>query len=183
MLSYSDTQRYRLGTNYLQLPINAPKKHVSTNLRDGQMAFYADTAPGQNRHVNYEPSMLGGLSESPLTAKDHTPRLEGKLVREKINPCDDFQQAGVRYRSFEGWEHDELMRNLVNALVLCDRRIQTKMIDHFTKADLDYGRRVADGLKAPNEERTEETGQPIGAHEAHPAVKQAESKGHPARPY
>jgi catalase len=27
--SYSDTQRYRVGPNYLQLPINAPKKHVA----------------------------------------------------------------------------------------------------------------------------------------------------------
>ncbi|HEU0137046.1 MAG TPA: catalase, partial [Flavobacterium sp.] len=34
--SYSDTQRYRVGTNYLQLPINRPAKHVATNQRDGQ---------------------------------------------------------------------------------------------------------------------------------------------------
>ena len=33
--SYSDTQRYRVGPNYLQLPINAPKKHMATNQRDG----------------------------------------------------------------------------------------------------------------------------------------------------
>ncbi len=36
--SYSDTQRYRVATNYLQLPINAPKTHIATNQRDGQMA-------------------------------------------------------------------------------------------------------------------------------------------------
>lgn len=35
--SYSDTQRYRVGANYLQLPINAPKKHVATNQEGGQM--------------------------------------------------------------------------------------------------------------------------------------------------
>ena len=29
--SYSDTQRYRVGANYLQLPINRPKTHVATN--------------------------------------------------------------------------------------------------------------------------------------------------------
>ena len=37
--SYSDTQRYRVGTNYLQLPINAPKKRVATNQQGGQMAY------------------------------------------------------------------------------------------------------------------------------------------------
>src|SRR4028119_1715460 len=64
-LSYSDTQRYRVGPNYLQLPINAPKKPVYTNQRDGQMAYNVDLAPGQNPHVNYEPSNLGGLPEAP----------------------------------------------------------------------------------------------------------------------
>jgi catalase len=40
--SYSDTQRYRVGPNYLQLPINAPKTHVATNQRDGQMTYHVD---------------------------------------------------------------------------------------------------------------------------------------------
>ncbi len=35
--SYSDTQRYRVGANYLQLPIIAPKKYVATNQEGGQM--------------------------------------------------------------------------------------------------------------------------------------------------
>jgi hypothetical protein len=33
--SYSDTQRYRVGANYLQLPVNQPKCPVATNQRDG----------------------------------------------------------------------------------------------------------------------------------------------------
>lgn len=61
--SYSDTQRYRVGPNYLQLPINAPKAPVRTNQRDSQTAFYADG--GGNKHVNYEPSAMDGLQEAP----------------------------------------------------------------------------------------------------------------------
>ena len=52
-LSYSDTQRYRVGPNYLQLPINRPKAPVATNQRDGQMTYYVDQGP--NPHINYEP--------------------------------------------------------------------------------------------------------------------------------
>lgn len=37
--AYSDTQRYRLGTNYLQLPINRPKKHVASNQEAGANGF------------------------------------------------------------------------------------------------------------------------------------------------
>ncbi len=41
-LSYSDTQRYRVGPNYLQLPVNRPKIRVATNQRDGQMTYHVD---------------------------------------------------------------------------------------------------------------------------------------------
>ncbi|CAG7653924.1 Catalase [Paenibacillus allorhizosphaerae] len=144
--SYSDTQRYRVGTNYLQLPINAPKTHVATNQRDGQMAYMVDRAPGQNPHVNYEPSSLGGLKEATPPGKEHQPTYNDKLVREKISRPNDFTQAGETYRKFEDWERDELIYNLVNALKICKPVIQQTMIDHFTKADPDYGRRVAEGL-------------------------------------
>ena len=70
-LSYSDTQRYRVGPNYLQLPINAPqeKARARTNQRDGQMAFYVDGG-GEDKHINYEPSLLGGLQEAPQHAAE-----------------------------------------------------------------------------------------------------------------
>ena len=45
--SYSDTQRYRVGTNYLQLPVNqARNAKVSTNLNGGTMSYRRDLAPG-----------------------------------------------------------------------------------------------------------------------------------------
>ncbi|WP_235828126.1 catalase [Brevibacillus migulae] len=170
--SYSDTQRYRVGTNYLQLPINAPKKHVATNQRDGQMTYFVDQAPGQNPHVNYEPSSLGGLKEAAESGKEHQPAYNAKLVRQKIDRTNDFAQAGETYRSFEEWEREELISNLVNALKVCRKDIQDRMIDHFTKADPDYGRRVAEGLAQAN-----------AASAADKAVNKAERMGHEADPY
>src|SRR5205085_4874431 len=84
-LSYSDTQRYRVGPNYLQLPINRPKTHVATNQRDGQMAYHVDSAgTNANPHINYEPSSRGGLREAAKAGRDHTPSVQGKLVRQQI---------------------------------------------------------------------------------------------------
>ena len=61
--SYSDTQRYRVGPNYLQLPVNSPKNaQVATNQRGGQMSYGVDLAPGQNPHVNFEPNIHNGLA-------------------------------------------------------------------------------------------------------------------------
>uniref|UniRef100_UPI00403F349A catalase-related domain-containing protein n=1 Tax=Paenibacillus sp. FSL K6-0276 TaxID=2921450 RepID=UPI00403F349A len=39
-----------------------------------------------------------------------------------------------------------MIHNLVDALKICAPVIQNNMIEHFTKADPDYGRRVAEGL-------------------------------------
>ncbi|MCY9591945.1 catalase [Paenibacillus chitinolyticus] len=144
--SYSDTQRHRVGTNYLQLPVNAPKKHVATNQRDGQMTYFVDRAPGQNPHVNYEPSSLGGLQEAPPRGREHEPAYNAKLVREKIDRPNDFGQAGDTYRKFEPWEKDELISNLVNNLKICKPVIRDKMVEYFTQADAEYGRRVAEEL-------------------------------------
>ncbi|GGA06182.1 catalase X [Paenibacillus marchantiophytorum] len=144
--SYSDTQRHRVGTNYLQLPINAPKKRVATNQRDGQMAFIVDRAPEQNPHVNYEPSSLGGLKEAAPSGQEHQPAYKAKLVREQISRTNDFKQAGDTYRKFADHERDELIHNLVDALNICAPVIQAKMIEHFTNADAEYGRRVSEGL-------------------------------------
>lgn len=36
---------------------------VATNQRGGQMSFGTDLGAGQNPHVNYEPSITGGLRE------------------------------------------------------------------------------------------------------------------------
>jgi catalase len=149
--SYSDAQRYRVGPNYLQLPINAPKTHAATNQRDGQMTYVVDGAEaGANPHVNYEPSARGGLvTAAPTGGKPHTPFVSGHVVRRTIARENNYGQAGDRYRSFEPWERDELVANLVDALSQCGDDIQQRMLWHFAQADADYARRVAAGLGSP----------------------------------
>ncbi|WP_429725306.1 catalase KatX [Bacillus pumilus] len=178
--SYSDTQRYRVGPNYLQLPINAPKKHVATNQRDGQMEYQVDQGKGQNPHVNYEPSILGGLKEAKQDGKDHTPFVEGDVKREAIDRPNNFGQAGETYRRFNDWEREELIKNLVNTLATCQKDIQAQMIENFTKADPDYGKRVADGLKAFKQEQPSG---PIGSTGAAQAVDDAINNSTPSDPY
>lgn len=145
--SYSDTQRHRVGTNYLQLPVNQPQTHVATNQRDGQMTYRVDgIEEGENPHVNYEPSSRHGLAEAAPAGKPYTPYIQGPLVRQKIARTNDFAQAGERYRTFSDAERDELIRNLVTQLGVCNPDIQARMVGYFTQADPDYGRRVAEGL-------------------------------------
>jgi len=145
--SYSDTQRYRVGPNYLQLPVNQAKHAtVRTNQRDGQMANYQDVA-GENPHVNYEPSIIGGLREGTYpTHDDQGPEITGRLTRKRIPRTDDYRQAGERFLLSEQWEQDDLVANLVGALSQCDREIQERMVWHLFLCEDEYGRRVGEGL-------------------------------------
>ncbi len=152
-MSYSDTQRYRVGPNYLQLPINSPKKRVGTNQRDGQMTYFVDTG-GENPHVNYEPSSLGGLKEASKEGKDHTPYVEGNLVRQKIDRENNFKQAGERYRTIEQWERDDLVFNMSDMLSQCNEDIQNRMLGLLRQCDEEYGQRVADGIKKMQAEKS-----------------------------
>ena len=145
--SYSDAQRYRVGPNYLQLPVNKPRNDVATNQRDGQMTYDVDgIAAGANPHVNYEPTARGGPSEAKPSGAQHTPFVSGNVVRQPISRENDYGQAGDRYRAFSDWERDELIKNLVMQLSPCGDDIKQRMIEHLTKCDADYGRRVALGL-------------------------------------
>lgn len=145
--SYSDTQRYRVGPNYLQLPVNQPKNaNVSTNQRDGQMAYGVD-GTGDNPHVNYEPSITGGLSEADYPSHDEQgPVIEGRLTRKRIERTNDYKQAGERFRLIEEWERDDLVANFVELLSQCTRPVQERMIWHFLLVEDELGLRVGEGL-------------------------------------
>lgn len=179
--SYSDTQRHRVGANYLQLPINAPKKRVATNQSGGQMMYKRDLAPGQNPHINYEPSMLNGLKEATQTAKEYTPYIEGNLVRESIDRQSNTKQAGETYRNFEQWERDELLANLIRDLSACNTAIQEAMIALAAEADEEYGRLLKEGLQKAQQNAS--SAKPLGNINGDNAPKDAVDKGHDAEPY
>jgi catalase len=144
IFSYADTQRHRLGANYLQLPVNRPKTDVNNNQRDGAM----QSAPYGGGTVNYEPNTLaGGMpSEAPATVTAHE-HLEGDMARQKISLTNDFEQAGERYRSLGKADQDHLVDNIADSLGKAGKPIQQRMIKNLTEADPGLGKRVAKGLK------------------------------------
>lgn len=141
LFSYPDTQRYRLGANYLQIPVNCPYAPVRNNQRDGFMNVKQDPSP-----VNYEPnSHASSPKEDPAYADTSAP-IHGHAGRAKIEKTDDFTQAGEKYRSFTPEERDHLIANLVKDLSQTPPDIQLRAICNFFRADAGYGLRVADGL-------------------------------------
>jgi len=144
IFSYADTQRHRLGANYLQLPINRPQVPVNNNQRDGAMQY----APYRGGTVNYEPNTLadGMPHEAPTTATIHE-HLDADILRQKIGLTNDFKQAGERYRSLSKVDQDHLVDNIVDSLSHAEKPIQKRMVENLTQADPELGKRVAKGLK------------------------------------
>jgi catalase len=63
------------------------------------------------------------------------------------HPNDDFVQAGTLYRKvMSDKDRDHLIGNIMDHLGKAQRRIQLRQTALFYKADLDYGRRVGEGI-------------------------------------
>jgi catalase len=90
---------------------------------------------------------MKGLKEAPRSSVPHEPYVEGKVMRQKISRANDYQQAGERYRTFNDFERDNLILNLITQLKKCNPDIQERMIGHLTQCDLEYGARVQAGLQ------------------------------------
>src|SRR5690606_20259576 len=145
--SYSDTQRYRVGPNYLQLPVNRPRNGAArTNQSGGQMSFHRDLAPGQNPHVNFEPSIHNGLHEAPDPGPNNPPEIRGRLTSSVIERRNDYVQARGRYNTMMDWERDDLVHNMGTLLAQCERDVQERMLWHFLLIHDDYGNRVGQML-------------------------------------
>ncbi len=64
---------------------------------------------------------------------------------------------------------------------MCRAEIQNKMIEYFTNADDDYGKRVQDGVAIAMEMRKDKTH--TSTAEADEATDKANRMGHEADPY
>lgn len=141
LFSYPDTQRHRIGPNYLDLPINCPYAPVRNNTRDGNMQFHTDISP-----INYEPNRHEDTpKEDPSYLESEAP-LHGVAGRQKILKTDDFTQAGERYRAFSEEERENLIKNLTNDLKQVSEKTRLLAICNFYRADREYGERLANSL-------------------------------------
>ena len=141
---YADTQRYRLGTNYLEIPINRPKVTVNNNTQDGAMQIMPN-----HGSINYIPNALGGgrPMQSPVNGIPEESFVSGYEVRKPISKKNDYAQAGERYRSLNSIGQDHLVSNIVGSLSQAPKPIQERMLVHFMKANTEFGERIAKALK------------------------------------
>lgn len=149
LFSYFDTQRYRLGVNFQYLPVNAAKVPVNSNNQDGAMS-----AKGKTGDVNYEPSVVSGsYQQAENVTAGYTNYPTGQTTRATITKQNDYEQAGLFYRSLDKTNQAHLISNLVGDLsTVTNREVVARMIGHFYMADRNLGMQLAQELKFSREE-------------------------------
>ncbi|MCM3706763.1 MULTISPECIES: catalase KatA [Cytobacillus] len=142
LFAYHDAHRYRVGANHQMLPINRPKNEVQNYQRDGQMRF--DNNGGGS--VYYEPNSFGGPTEAPEHKQAAYP-VSGLAESVAYDHNDHYTQAGDLYRLMSEEERSRLVANIVAAMKPVEKEeIKIRQIQHFFKADPEYGTRIAKGL-------------------------------------
>jgi catalase len=144
LFSYPDTHRYRIGPNYLQLPINAPKSGVQSYNKDGAMAYR------NARDPVYAPNSRGGPKADPAVAEPSW-GVSGEIVRAaytKRREDDDFGQPGTLYREvLDDAAKDRLVSNITGHLSNgVEGDVLARAIDYWRSVDGELGARIAKGF-------------------------------------
>jgi catalase len=148
IFSYADAHRYRLGTHYEMLPVNAPKCPVHHYHKDGPMRFFAPATGAENAY--YEPNSMGGPKQDERY-REPPLRISGDADRHNHREGnDDHTQPGNLFRLMTHDERQRLMDNIADAMQGVPAEIVKRQVVHFYRCDPDYGIGVATrmGLRA-----------------------------------
>jgi catalase len=148
VFAYSDTHRYRIGPNYLQLPVNRPKVPVNSYVFDGPMAY---------DHVGDQPVYApnsAGRPYSDLTGPvEDSWEADGEFVRTayELRPDDgDFNQAGTLVR--EVWndaQREEFVQTVAGHLLGgVHGEVLEKAFLYWKNVDPETGKQIEELVRA-----------------------------------
>lgn len=145
VFSYADAHRYRLGTHYEALPVNAPKSPVHHYHKDGAMRFFSGNS---NPDAYYEPNSFNGPAQAPQYAEPPLP-LDGDADRfDHRQGNDDYSQPRALFNLFDEGQKQRLFSNIAAAMAGVPDFIVERQLAHFDQVHADYGNGVRQALKA-----------------------------------
>ncbi|CFX29371.1 Catalase [Candidatus Filomicrobium marinum] len=149
IFSYADAHRYRLGTHYEALPVNAPKCPVHHYHKDGAMRFFPNDTG--NPDVYYEPNSFNGPTEDPSV---NEPPLkisgDGDRYNHRIGN-DDFSQPRALFELFDAGQRARLFSNIAAAMGGVPPVIKERQCRLFDQIHPEYGAGVRKALEAAGE--------------------------------
>lgn len=142
LFSYGDAQRYRLGVNNAQIPVNAPKCPYHAFHRDGAMRVDGNYGSAKG----YEPNSFGEWQQQPEHKEPLLPVLGDAWQWDHREDGDYFSQPGNLFRLLTPDKKELLFANTARAIGSAQKFIQVRHIQNCYKADPDYGIGVAKAL-------------------------------------
>ncbi|SEJ94780.1 catalase [Pseudomonas sp. NFR16] len=141
VFAYADAQRYRVGTNHQQLPINAPVSPVNTYQRDGSMRFGSNGASSPN----YEPNSYAESPKQDSAFAEPGLSLRGVAGRyDHREDADYYSQAGKLFNLMSEEQKSALVLNIAGAMRGVSKEVVDRQLKHFYQADPAYGLFIAE---------------------------------------
>lgn len=142
LFSYGDAQRYRLGVNHGQIPVNAPRCPFHSYHRDGAMRVDGN----QGGTLGYEPNSYGEWQEQP-DFREPPLDLNGAAAHWDHRQDDDYySQPRALFRLMNPAQRQALFENTARAMGDAPQEIKLRHIGNCAKADRAYGEGVAKAL-------------------------------------
>jgi catalase len=142
LFSYGDAQRYRLGVNHHQIPVNAPRCPFHSYHRDGQMRVDGNAggviAYAPNSFSQWQTA--GAASATRLQVEGDVAHWDHRVEE------DHFEQPGNLFRGMSAAQREALFGNTARSLGPAPVEIQQRHIANCYKADPAYGLGVANEL-------------------------------------
>ncbi|XP_041353910.1 catalase-like isoform X2 [Gigantopelta aegis] len=143
LFSYSDTHRHRLGSNYLQIPVNCPYNARPKNYqRDGPQCV----DDNQGGAPNYFPNSFSGPQDQ-ATFRECPFKVSGDIQRYETGNDDNYSQVTTFWEKvLTTSDKNALVSNIAGHLKDAAPFIQKRAVDSFTKVHPDFGRRLQESL-------------------------------------
>ncbi|KAI0435537.1 catalase-like domain-containing protein [Xylaria telfairii] len=145
-LAYADTQRHRLGVNFIQLPINKPKQSFNPLMRDGAATF-----KGLGATPNYFPSSFSTYGKASQYAQPDEELWLGTVTDFESQVVDaDFEQARDFWeQTLSPEEQDNFVSNVAGHLKSAVSEVRMVTYGMFTRVNADLGERIRTATEAP----------------------------------
>lgn len=143
LFSYADAQRYRLGTNYHQIPVNAAKCPVNMYHRDG----LGRVDGNHGATIGYAPNTKGEWLNQP-EFKEPPLDITGPAYQYDFyeDDSDFYTQPGKLFRLMTPEKQQLLFENTARAMNGVSKEIQERHAKHCYQCDPAYGEGVAKAL-------------------------------------
>jgi len=143
LTNYADAQRYRLGTNYQQIPVNAARCPVHSNHRDG----IGRVDGNYGRLPHYEPNSFHQWKEQP-EYREPPLKINGNADHWDFrkDDADYYSQPRALFRLMTPAQQQALFDNTARAMGDAPDFIKYRHIRNCNAADPAYGAGVAKAL-------------------------------------